>query len=140
MKNEDDKIPITQFISQVKVTGTTGAYTRVFEEMEAKLKEIKEILESASISNDELVGVQSDIDKISSVLTETTARLNDLDSDLAGTKQHMMQGNSQLEYLRGDADKLKLNAQDMKDSITRLVNRHVVGRQVASERGQGWHV
>jgi hypothetical protein len=31
----------------------------------------------------------------------------------------MMQGNSQLEYLRSDADKLKLNAQDMKDSITR---------------------
>ena len=105
----------------MKVTGTTGAYTRVFEEMEAKLREIKEILESASISNDELVGVQSDIDKIASVLTETTSRLNDLDSDLAGTKQNMMQGNSQLEYLRGDADKLKLNAQDMKDSITRLV-------------------
>ena len=101
------------------MTGTTGAYTRVFEEMEAKLKEIKEILESASISNDELVGVQSDIDKISGVLAETTARLNDLDSDLAGTKQSMMQGNSQLEYLRSDADKLKLNAQDMKDSITR---------------------
>jgi hypothetical protein len=32
--------------------------TRVFEEMEAKLREIKQILESASISNDELVGVQ----------------------------------------------------------------------------------
>ena len=91
------------------MTGTTGAYTRVFEEMEAKLKEI----------NDELVGVQKDIDKISGVLADTTARLNDLDSDLAGTKQSMMQGNSQLEYLRSDADKLKLNAQDMKDSITR---------------------
>ncbi len=64
------------------MTGTTGAYTRVFEEMEAKLREIKEILDSASISNDELVGVQSDIDKISGVLAETTARLNDLDSDL----------------------------------------------------------
>ena len=103
----------------MKETGTTGAYTRVFEEMEAKLKEIKDILDSASISNDELVGVQKDIDKISGVLADTTARLNDLDSDLAGTKQSMMQGNSQLEYLRSDADKLKLNAQDMKDSITR---------------------
>jgi chromosome segregation ATPase len=88
--------------------------------MEAKLKEIKQILESASISNDELVGVQTEIDKISSGLADTTAKLNDLDSDLAGTKQSMMQGNSQLEYLRSDADKLKLNAQDMKDSITRL--------------------
>jgi len=84
------------------------------------LKEIKDILDSASISNEELVGVQKDIDKISGVLADTTARLNDLDSDLASTKQAMMQGNSQLEYLRSDADKLKLNAQDMKDSITRL--------------------
>jgi hypothetical protein len=55
--------------------------------------------------------LQNDIDKISGVLADTTARLNDLDSDLASTKQSMMQGNSQLEYLRSDADKLKLNAQ-----------------------------
>ena len=117
---DDNIFTATNFCElQVKVTGTTGAYTRVFEEMEAKLKEIKEILESASISNDELVGVQNEIDKISRVLADTTTRLNDLDSDLAGTKQSMMQGNSQLEYLRSDADKLKLNAQDMKDSITR---------------------
>lgn len=40
------------------MTGTTGAYSSVFEDMEAKLREIRVILDKASISNDELVEVQ----------------------------------------------------------------------------------
>ena len=101
------------------MTGATGAYTRIFEEMESKLREIKDILKSASISNDELIAVQNDIDQISNVLTETTGKLDGLDNSLADTKQTMMQATSNLEYLKGDADRLKMNAQDMKDSITR---------------------
>ncbi len=40
----------------VKVTGVAGAYTRSFEDMETKLQEVRDILRSASISNDELIG------------------------------------------------------------------------------------
>ncbi|CAB4063912.1 LAMB1 [Lepeophtheirus salmonis] len=43
----------------VKVTGVTGAYTRAFEDMEGKLGQVKDILRSASVSNDELLGVSS---------------------------------------------------------------------------------
>jgi hypothetical protein len=76
---------------QVKVTGATGAYTRFFEEMESKLTEIKTILDGASISNEELMAVQKEIDSISGVLTETTKELDVLDSGLADTKQAILQ-------------------------------------------------
>ncbi len=112
---------------KVKRTGATGAYTRVFEEMEAKLAEIKNILNSASISNEELMGVQGEIDQISEVLTETTQKLKTLDSDLADTKQAILQSKSTLKYLKQDADNKKIAAQSMKDNITRLQEANVEG-------------
>ncbi len=42
---------------RVKVTGVTGRYKTSFEDMEEKLMEVKTILTSASISNEELVGM-----------------------------------------------------------------------------------
>ena len=112
---------------QVKVTGVTGAYTRDFEAMEEKLSEIKEILNSASISNDELIGVQAEINRISNALKDTTANLDDLGSELGNIRQSIMQGASNLDYLRSDSDNLKLEAQDMKDKITRLQEANVEG-------------
>ena len=103
----------------VKVTGATGAYTRFFEEMESKLEEIKSILQGASISNDELSDVQSKIDSISEVLTTTTDELDGLDSNLADTKQAIIQAKATLEFLKQDADRRQLTAFDMKEKITR---------------------
>ena len=51
--------------NQVKMTGVTGAYSYAFDELETMLTEVKEILKSGSITNDELRGVQSEIDRIS---------------------------------------------------------------------------
>ena len=104
----------------MKVTGVTGAYTHSFEDLESKLDEVKEILKSASVSNDELLGVQAEIDKISNALRDTTTELDDLDRDLANNRQAIIQGNSNLGILRSESDNLKLDAQDMKDQITRL--------------------
>lgn len=112
---------------QVKVTGATGAYTRSFEKMEANLREIKTILDGASISNEELSAVQTEIDGISAVLTKTTKELEGLDSTLAGTKQSILQARSTLDDLKKDADKRKRQALDMKDKITRLQEANVEG-------------
>ena len=47
------------------MTGVTGAYSYAFDELDTSLTEVKEILKSGSITNDELRGVQSEIDRIS---------------------------------------------------------------------------
>jgi uncharacterized coiled-coil DUF342 family protein len=103
----------------------TGAYTHSFEQLETMLDEVKEILKSASISNEELRGVQSEIDKISNALQDTTSGLDELDTKLAYNRQSILGGSSTLDFLRSESDNLKLDAQDMKDQITRLqVNLH----------------
>ena len=51
--------------NEVKNTGVTGIYSYAFDELETMLDEVKEILKSGSITNDELRGVRSEIDRIS---------------------------------------------------------------------------
>ena len=112
---------------QVKVTGSTGAYSSVFEDMEKKLTEIRTILDSASISNDELVAVQGDINQTAAVLSDTTRKLNQLDGDVATIKSAIMQGDSSLGYLKTEADNLEQDAQSMKNQITALQETNVKG-------------
>ena len=47
------------------MAGVTGVYSYAFDELETMLTEVKEILKSGSITNDELRGVRSEIDRIS---------------------------------------------------------------------------
>ena len=49
----------------MKMAGVTGVYSYAFDELETMLTEVKEILKSGSITNDELRGVRSEIDRIS---------------------------------------------------------------------------
>ncbi len=72
-------------------------------------------------------GVQAEIDRISNSLQDTTQNLDDLESDLADIRQSLLQGSSGLDYLRTDSDSLKLDAEDMKDQITRLQEANVEG-------------
>lgn len=116
-----------QRAEQVKITGVTGAYTRDFVEMEDTLREVKGILTSASVSNDELIGVQADIDRINVALQGTNQNMGELDSNLSNLQQSLLQGSSNLDFLRKEADGLKLNAQDMKEQITSLQEANVEG-------------
>lgn len=109
------------------MTGVTGAYSYAFDELETMLTEVKEILKSGSITNDELRGVQSEIDRISFSLKQTTDSLDELDAELGDNQQSILQGSSNLDFLRSESDNLKLNAQDMKDQITRLQEANVEG-------------
>eukprot|EP00096_Caligus_rogercresseyi_P003697 TRINITY_DN1712_c0_g1_i1.p1 TRINITY_DN1712_c0_g1~~TRINITY_DN1712_c0_g1_i1.p1 ORF type:complete len:716 (-),score=171.97 TRINITY_DN1712_c0_g1_i1:97-2244(-) len=111
----------------VKVTGVTGGFSRVFEDMEDKLGQVKDILRSASVSNDELLGVQREIDGIDAALKSTTDKLDDLDENLAETKQDIFQDRTNLDLLRSETDQLKLDASDMKDQTTRLQEANVEG-------------
>ena len=101
---------------------------------------LKDILAGASISNDELSAVQSEIDSISGVLTTTTEELDGLDSNLADTKQAILQAKATLEFLKADADRRQMTALEMKEKITSLQESNVEGAltltQEALEKSQ----
>jgi len=124
----------------VKVTGTTGAYAGVFEDVEAKLRAIADILDTASLSEEKLEDVQvkvkkglllggylricsyfvqTKMDVVAKILGQTMANLDALDTDLASTKQSISQANSFLDLLKTDADKAKQAVQDMKERIAK---------------------
>ncbi len=73
------------------------------------------------------LGVQAEIDRISAALGDTTANLEALDNDLGTIRQSIIQGSSSLEFLRSESDNLKLDAQEMKEGITRLQEANVEG-------------
>ena len=57
------------------MAGVTGVYSYAFDELETMLTEVKEILKSGSITNDELRGVRSEIDRISFSLKQVRTPL-----------------------------------------------------------------
>ena len=56
--------------------GAAGAYTSKFKQLDKELEEIREILRSASITQDELLDLQRKIDVVSNRTTETTGQLD----------------------------------------------------------------
>ena len=63
-------------------------------------------------------------------LLQTTDSLDELDAELGNNQQSILQGSSNLDFLRSESDNLKLNAQDMKDQITRLQEANVEERHL----------
>ena len=121
---------------KVKVTGAAGAYTRSFEDMEEKIDSVKDIISSASVSVEELVGYQDRIEGMTGQLDATTERMDKLGISLADTKKSIYQGLYNLTNLRGDADKLKQVASDVRDQATKLQEANVQGALVLTQEAK----
>jgi len=54
--------------SEIKQTGATGAYTREFENMEKKIGEVKQLLESTEVSTNDLENLEKLIEALRYIL------------------------------------------------------------------------
>ena len=111
----------------MKVTGAAGAYTARFNSMESSIEEVNDIISRSSLKNDELEKFTDSIKSIESELEATTTRSKQLDSSLANTEQSIHQGNYNLTQLSKDAEKLKRDANGIKDEATKLQEANVAG-------------
>jgi len=116
-----------QEAKKVQVTGSTGAYHVAFEVMEKRLNDVKDILQSSSISNQEIAGVQQDIDQINSKLQGTSQSLETLDQSLSDNKQAILSGQSKLNNLREESERLVQSSNDIRDQATQLQEANVRG-------------
>jgi coxsackievirus/adenovirus receptor len=125
---------------RVKDHGAAGAYTSRFKALDKDLQEIRDILKSASITQEELLGLQRKINDIAEQTAQTTDELDGLDDDIADVRQSILQAQANLEYLKEDSDQLTQDAQIMKDDITALQETNVEGAlnltKEARERSQ----
>ena len=121
---------------KVRVTGAAGAYTLSFESMEESINHVKNVINSASVSVDELAGYQANIDDISNRLLSTTGRMDSLDNGLSDTKQSILQGQYNLTNLRQEADRLQQSASDVRDQATKLQEANVRGALVLTQQAK----
>lgn len=104
----------------MKITGAAGAYTASFENMEADIAEVNKIIDRSSLKNEELAAFSNQIEAIETQLDGTVDRMRNLDNSLTNTEQAILQGQYNLTTLRQDADRLHLQAADIKDKATQL--------------------
>ena len=105
---------------KVKITGAAGAYTAAFENMESQIAEVNNIIERSSLKNEELAAFSDQISAIESQLDGTVDRMRSLDNSLTNTEKAILQGQYNLTTLRQDADRLHMQAADIKDKATEL--------------------
>ena len=105
---------------KVKITGAAGAYTASFENMEADIAEVNKIIDRSSLKNEELAAFSNQIEAIENQLDGTVERMRNLDNSLTNTEQAILQGQYNLTTLRQDADRLHMQAADIKDKATEL--------------------
>ena len=104
----------------MKITGAAGAYTAAFENMESQIAEVNNIIERSSLKNEELAAFSDQISAIESQLDGTVDRMRSLDNSLTNTEKAILQGQYNLTTLRQDADRLHMQAADIKDKATEL--------------------
>jgi len=62
--NSDKTNNAIQSASEIKQTGATGSYTRQFENMEKKIGEVKQLLESTEVSTNDLENLEKLIESL----------------------------------------------------------------------------
>ncbi|KAH7975672.1 hypothetical protein HPB52_004057 [Rhipicephalus sanguineus] len=112
---------------QIKQQGTTGVYTREFQEMEEKLREVEEILNGANITGLDLLDRQSLIEEIRRNLTESQMQLEEIGDRSGNVTQRSFATNLMLASLHEQAQDLGRKAKELRENTTALQEANVEG-------------
>lgn len=112
--------------SEIKATGAAGAYTVEFENMEHKISEVKNALQSSTKTSVDLHTLNDVIDQLRINLT-TMDQLNAVTKTIDNTMQKIVLANLTLGNLKAKANTLKESALNLKQNSTKLQERNVEG-------------
>lgn len=112
---------------QIKQTGTTGAYTKQFTQIELNLDEINKILEGQNINKFDLERVQHMIEEAKSNLANLQEALNNHERQLEDTKTNIINVNFKLNALANKSMELELEANQLKNETFALQEANVEG-------------
>lgn len=110
---------------QIKQTGTTGAYTKQFTQIELNFDEIMKILEGQNISKSDLERVQNMVNDAKSKLASLQETLNNHEKQLEDTKTNIIDVNFKLNLLSNKSDALKEDAEALKEQTLTLQEENV---------------
>jgi len=112
--------------SEIKATGASGAYTVEFENMEKKISEVKNILQTTTKSSQVFQTLNEVIDQLRVNLT-TMDQLNSITKTIDNTMQKVILANLTLSNLKEKTANLKENALNLRQNSTKLQERNVEG-------------
>lgn len=113
--------------SKIKIIGSTGAYTRDFEEMTKKLSDVENSLQSAKLGQSTVKELLSNISKLQDQLNEAGKKVKESNEHLNAITSKINLGNVTLDGLRSSIDNLKSKAYELGNNATKLQEANLEG-------------
>ncbi|KAG7305416.1 hypothetical protein JYU34_009487 [Plutella xylostella] len=113
--------------SKIKLVGATGAYTRDFEDMEKKLADVGNILQSASLGQARVKEIYSNLEVLKQQLADAEEKVKDSNDNLNSITSQINLGNVTLDALRQSIGKLKAKTVDLSTIATKLQEANLEG-------------
>lgn len=111
----------------IKQTGTTGAYTKQFTQIEENLNEVDKILQGQDINEMDLEQVQHMIAEARDSLVDLQDVLGAHEKQMEETKTGIINNNIRVDILANQTRALKLEAERLKEEATQLQEGNVEG-------------
>lgn len=110
----------------IKKVGATGAYTKEFDEMQAQLDEIEELL--VNTNEVDVDAIEEELQILRNQINETeNEKLKNLDNSLANIKQNILLTDRKLNSLNESIAELKRKTKELENNGTKLQEANVQG-------------
>ncbi|XP_076373479.1 laminin subunit beta-1-like isoform X2 [Tachypleus tridentatus] len=124
---KDQTFTLMEKFKEVNDTGTTGLYTKEFEEIETKLNEVQFILAGENVTKLDTSEIEHLLSVIKTNVTHSEAQLNSTKVKLDNTTQRIYDAELALTDLRGRGDNLEMDAESLKNNATQLQEADIEG-------------
>lgn len=124
---KDHTLRLLDAARRIKQTGTTGAYTKEFNEIESSLSEIEAILAGQNVTEADVGGIEEMIDQLRRNLTETQNILSGFENHMDGINKRILAANLALSDLRRKSQDLQFQADALRENATKLQEANVEG-------------
>lgn len=113
--------------SKIKTVGATGAYTRDFDEMEKKLKNIQNLVDSTLVGEEEIGHFDEKVNSLKNMLAVSDRNVTRVNAELANATTSINLAKVALENLRENSAKLKEKSIQLEMNATKLQEANLEG-------------
>lgn len=125
LRNETDSA--IENAGKIQTIGTTGAYTRDFEEMEGNLKTIEAIINDTTIGKTQIVDFERKVDDVKNKLEIANSSIAVINTDLSNTGSNIRIANASIDQMLQTYNKLSNETEELILNARRLQEANVEG-------------
>ncbi|KAL1492725.1 hypothetical protein ABEB36_010939 [Hypothenemus hampei] len=124
--SKNETLQIIDRASDIKKVGATGAYTKEFDEMQARLDEIQQLLNNTN--EVDVDAIEEELELLVNQINETeNEKLKTLDTTLANIKQNILLTDRKVNGYNESIAELKRRTKELENNGTKLQEANVLG-------------